>query len=123
MQEYRQIAMNNPLWFQFFNEIVVNELSSKIGAYAPMFTLLATVFNRWMAIALPKHYPRFMRPRLIFLYCLLCYLLALLNDPRLIDMLPLASALQLIIFYLAPLILPSLLSIVLSISIFRTLSK
>lgn len=83
--EYYKLYYSNsrPLWMTLFAEILIFEIDMKLGENAQLTTLFATVFNRWLAIILPSRYAAIMKPRLIFLYCILCFLILLPNDSRL----------------------------------------
>lgn len=85
-----------------------------------MIALFSTVFNRWMLIALPSRYKDFMTRRLIFLYCLLCYLIALFNDDRWFAALSFSDALRATIFYIYEM-LPWILTVIFSALLFYML--
>lgn len=122
--EFRRlyICAKTPLWLTVLLEITVQELQVKFGEYAQYTTLLATVFNRWIAVALPYHYPSIMSPRLIFLYCSLCYLLLLPIDLRLFKFLSFSESLTSYLI-VGPFIVPWFLCIILSSSILFMLWK
>lgn len=106
---------NISIWFKVFYEIAFNEIEQKFGANALHTTLLAAVINRWVAIVAPNYYSIIMTPRLILVYCSLCYLLFLPVDVRLFKLLSLSSTLENCL-YLAPFLVPWLLSIIINIS-------
>jgi hypothetical protein len=117
---YLYFGPSRPLWLWIF--VLVNGELQKVAYSAQMTTLFATLFNRWLAITKDNYYPTLMSHRLIVLYCMLCFIVVLLIDPRLFTLLSFPELLTTMLIW-GTYMIPWSLSVVLAMLTYRSLRK